>query len=588
MGDLAGRRLLALALLLLLVAALWVAPVPSHWAPGASPGTLPVSDTDLACPTPVAGIGSASAVSAVVAPAAATSSGSGTGALRALAPQQELAAIGAVDQPVSLLARKGPLVPVIGHAAGTWAPALVAGQAARVASGRARGLASAACLSPASSWWFTGAGSALGRRSLLELTNPAPEGARFDVELLGRDGPVAPVAGRGIEIAGNSAVELQLDALAPNEDLLAVHVIATSGRVSAALYDSAAEVGGNPRGSDYIGPAAGPAQQLVFAGIPAGSGRRILYLANPGDSYATARTTAMTTSGTGELPGLPTVAVPAHSVVSVDLSRNLRGHSATLRLDSDQPITGSLQATWGARTRESMWLAAGPLADPDSPLAGAAAVPGGKGLETVVTVAAPQGPVYGTLTVISQGSGEKSPFAPDDDLEGRAKEGWRAVAAEGAQPAVQRLRINVPAGTQRQLTLSGTGAAALLSLHWLGDPASAPAAISHVTLSTGLIEEPDNPLLPEVKPGQPGTGGGTSGSQGSSGPAGPVGPSGVVGSTDASAPGRGAAAPSVVARLPLAAAADDAVATGYQWWPTVTEVPAVTAVADPGVLAPDR
>lgn len=525
----AGLRLLALAIPLLAVGALAIAP------PAAPPvqglGSARVTQAALGCPGTAAGARRISVASATVAGAVAVSPGQAE--LAALPRGTGLVALAGPDIPASISAPGGNPDPVLAMGHGGWAAALLGGQVNRVGSGRATGLASVACAPARAQWWFIGGGAQLGRRDSLIVGNPADTPSRLDIELLGRDGPVVPVAGRGIEIGARSQVELRLDALAPDEDLLAINLKATAGQVTAALLQVAAEVNGSPRGSDFIGPSAEPQRDVVIAGIPGGAGRRTLVLANPGEAFATATVTAITTSGAQQLTDLATVAVPGRTVVRIDVTAGLAARPSTLRLQSDQPISGSLQAVWGSSVRESLWLAGSPMVggagSGANTLAGAAAVPAGDGLQAQVTVVAPQQAAFGTLTIISTGDGGRSPFSPQRDVRAGVDGQWGPFPATGGAaddpPRVQRLRMNVPAGTQRQLTLASTAGSDLISLNWVADSGSGPAYISHTVLSQALAQ-----------------------------------PDGADDGEDA----------------PLA--------TGYQWWPTVSAVPTQPVLADPGVL----
>ena len=223
-------------------------------------------------------------------------------------------------------------------------------------------------------------------------------------------------------------MRLRLDALAPDEELLAIEVLATSGRVAAAVRDVAVPSEDRPRGVDFIPPAQAPANRLVIAGIPEGDGARDLVLVNPGAQFATVTPRLLTESGPAAVEGLAAIAVPAGAIIRVDLTRVLGGRSGTLDLTSDVPVTGGARAAWGGARRDVMWLSAVPLIGGPDPLGGAAAVPTGPGLTTTVTVAAPDGEVRGALTVITTESDDLAV------LSGRsAANGGAASGASGSQ-----------------------------------------------------------------------------------------------------------------------------------------------------------
>lgn len=475
-------RVLALAAATAAIAAVLAVPEPGD--PGAVPEDAvleEVTSTVLACPALALAPGSVAAVGGLVAEGL-PGDRPGSAGLRLLDSTDDLARVPSPGSPVHLLFAGKSRPPVLMQARGAWATSALAGVAVREAdplgldAGARPGISSTACFAPAAQWWFVGSGSQAGRDATLLVANPAQEPARFDINLHGRTGAIPALASRGIDVAPESHVRLRLEALAPDEPLLAVHVQATNGRVTAALRDVLAPRGDEGRGADFIPPAQPPGNDLVIAGVPGGAGSRELVLVNPGTHFATVTPRLLGAGGRSQIEGLGTVAVPAGSVVSVDLDRVLGGRAGSLHLASDTAVTGGVRSSWGTVRREFMWLAATPRVDAGAPLAGAVVVPGGAGLTTTVTIAAPEGTVQGTLSSATAGSAADSIVGSASDAAGSTG----AVLPAGA--AVDRLQVVVPAGTQRTLTVSGTAAVAAASLSWLSDSGSGPALVSHVTL----------------------------------------------------------------------------------------------------------
>ncbi len=410
----------------------------------------------------------------------------GTAVLRPIDSDLDVARITGPDVPVSLLAADRSLPTIAMVAAGTFAPTAVAAVASHELAGAGAGLASAACPEPSPEWWFVGAGSQLGRGSALLVSNPAQEPARFDLRLFARSGPVAALAGKGINLGPQSRVRLRLDALAQGEELLGLQVRATSGRVAAALRDVSVPRGEQPRGVDFIPPAVAPTTQLWVAGVPGGEGSRDLVLVNPGEQFATLQVTLLTEQGPQEIAGLPTIAVPAGSVITTSLDRVLNGRAGTLALTSDVPVTGGVRADWGQARRDVSWLSATPSVGFPNPLAAAALVPAGPGLSTTVTVAAPGAAVEGTLQVWTTGGADESVFTEEGLL------GVRDPAADAGVPgprvvtgpvrAEPPIRVSVAAGSQREVAVPGLDDAAIAHLAWTSGPGSGPALVSHVTI----------------------------------------------------------------------------------------------------------
>jgi hypothetical protein len=500
------KRLWAVLVMAAGAAAVVLAP-----ASGDADGPDPASSTEyrtvgsalLACPALSVTQDSASLLTGIVAPSpddpteAALGSGTAGGAsegsagLRLIDAELDLARISRPGTPVTLLVAGRSQPSILMTAMGQFAPAAIAGVASVELAGAGAGLASAACPPPGPEWWFVGAGSQLGRGSALLVSNPAQEPARFDISLYARSGPVEALAGKGITLGPQSQVRLRLDALAQGEELLAIQVRATSGRIAAALRDVAVPRGEQPRGVDFLAPSIPPAKRLWIAGLPAGPGSRDLVLVNPGAQFATLQVQLITEDGTQEVTGLATVAVPAGSVVTTSLDRVLRGRGGTLALTSDVPVTGAVRSDWGSAQRDTAWLSATPMVASPNVLAGAALVPAGEGLTTTVAVAAPDGAVSGTLQVVTTGSGEESPFPAGGtlargELGPAATDGPTVVA--GAVEALPSIRVSVPAGSQVTVDLPDLGDAAVAHLTWLAATTSGPALLSHTTL------DPEGPL----------------------------------------------------------------------------------------------
>jgi hypothetical protein len=487
----------------------------------------PVSSSVLVCPQMT---GAGQATNVLGAMVAGPAEGPGSAALWPIASTDFGVQLPAPGEPVALRSVRRSQPPLLMRADGSWAPSALAGVVARQQDGTTEGLSSAACSAPGRQWWFVGAGSQLGRGAALLVSNAAEEPARFDITLFSGAGPVQALAGKGIDLGPSSSVRLRLDALAPDEELLAIEVLATSGRVAAAVRDVAVPSEDRPRGVDFIPAAQAPGTRLVIAGIPAGDGDRDLVLVNPGAQFATVTPRLLTDSGPAAVEGLAAIALPAGAIIRVDLTRVLSGQSGTLDLTSDVPVTGGARAAWGGARRDVAWLAAVPLIGGPDPLGGAAAVPTGPGLITNVTVAAPDGPVSGTLTVVTiesedlatlSGKGRGEADSEADSGSGSAQEPGASLPelVLPDEPArTVTIPVTIPGGSQSAITVPGAGAkaaAGLATVSWRSDPGSGPAAVSHVTLD----EE-----------------------------------------------------------LPLA--------TGYPWWPVASSVTALTVREDLGILAP--
>jgi hypothetical protein len=472
------RRLLAVLLVVAAAVAIALAPPAAPEAGLAAP--RPIRSAILACPELAVPADSASTLASLVVPGAAQA-GPGTAALRRLDADLDLARLTGPGDPLALLVAGRSQPPIVLQATGAWAAGAIAGVAGAERSGAGAGLSSASCPVPGPDWWFVGAGSQLGRGAALLVSNPASEPARFDLALHARSGPIEVLGGSGIDLGPQSWVRLRLDALAQPEDLLAVHLQVTGGRVAAALRDVAVPRGEASRGVDFLPPAVPPATALSIGAAPAGPGERTLVLVNPGTQFATVTPLLITRTGTAPIPDLPTIAVPAGSVASVPLTEPLAGRAGTVLVRSDVPVTGALRAETPGLRRELSWVSAVPATEAPNGLAAAPAVPVGPGLTTTVTVTAPSGAAAGILQAWTTGTGREGILDREAQQEGSAGSRGGPEVVTGPEQALAPIPVAVPAGSLRSVVLPAVEEPGLAQLVWRSDPDAGPVVVSHVT-----------------------------------------------------------------------------------------------------------
>ncbi len=237
---------------------------------------------------------------------------------------------GAYPNPVGIRLT-GPL------AAGTTATAT-----ATADTGVNRGMASTVCSTPSAEFWFAGASSATGRRDVLVLTNLDEANASVDVTFLSPSGELEDAGGRGLVVRGRSQTEVFLSNVAKGQRELALRVVSTGGRVSAALRDNVS-TGNTPAGVDWLQPAADPAKDLIVPGIAPGPGSRTLTVANPGDLQTTVNVTVLGARGRYRPAGRDRIQVPAGGVKSVRLESIVKNEPAAVQLSADQPVFASMR-----------------------------------------------------------------------------------------------------------------------------------------------------------------------------------------------------------------------------------------------------
>ena len=255
-------------------------------------------------------------------------------------------------------------------ARGDGAGALSVVQRTRTASGAGRGAAALVCPAPAVETWFVGGATVVGATSELVLVNVEDTPAVVDVRVWTAGGPADRRPGRGTAVPARTRVVVPLDRLAPDRDLLAVHVDAVRGRVASALRVTRAD-GRTPLGTDWVPQAQPPAGEQVVAGLAAGPGSRTALVTNPGEDDAVVRLELATGDGTYVPEGAGAVLVPAGTSVAVDLSAQLSATPAALRVVSDGPpvLAGAVLVDGAGTARDAAWAAAVPVLDAAAVLA---------------------------------------------------------------------------------------------------------------------------------------------------------------------------------------------------------------------------
>jgi Family of unknown function (DUF5719) len=199
-------------------------------------------------------------------------------------------------------------------------------------------------------WYFAGGNTGIGAQDTLALYNPFGDDAIVDLTFLTQQGVEAPGQGQAIDVARRSRVSVALQALIPDQDTLAVHVHARSGRLVA--EQSVAFDGTNgPTGlSTSLGATGSAGSWTVPTGdAEAGAGATVA-LANFAGAGTRVTLHVVPDNGTA----LPTthVSVPAMGVTPVPLSTipSGGGYAVSARAGRGGAIVVQLLGTWAATT----------------------------------------------------------------------------------------------------------------------------------------------------------------------------------------------------------------------------------------------
>ena len=203
-----------------------------------------------------------------------------------------------------------------------------------------------ACVSPRSSWWFTGLGADLDHSSQLVLTNLDPGPAVVDLRVFGPEGEIDTIGTRGVTVAPGEATTFSLADVAPQTAEAMVSVQASRGRVAVAASDRYAARPAAPVGYEWVGDAVRPSRTVRLAGVPAAANGRTLVVGNPSDSEALVEVEVAGSGGSFVPTELEEVSVTPGTVETVDLADVLPEREAVaVRVRAQVPVTASLRAT---------------------------------------------------------------------------------------------------------------------------------------------------------------------------------------------------------------------------------------------------
>jgi len=205
-------------------------------------------------------------------------------------------------------------------------------------------LAVTGCGSPHSSWWFTGAGASVEHSSELILSNLDPGPAVVDVSILGPDGEVETLGTRGISVPPNSSTTIRMTDVAALSEELAVSVVASRGRVVAAMSDSFAADFGADAGAEWIPAQTEPSRVVSLAGLPRKADSHTLIVANPSELEALVDIKVAGKAGSFTPARNAQIRVGPGSVVSTDITKAIGADASAVTMRSRVPVTASIRS----------------------------------------------------------------------------------------------------------------------------------------------------------------------------------------------------------------------------------------------------
>ncbi len=214
----------------------------------------------------------------------------------------------------------------------------------------ASGIAATMCSPGIPDQWFVGGSGGLTSKGAIDLVNSGLSDSIVDLHPFTSKGELRVIP---VKVRANSSATVRLDALAPGDDAMAVHVVTRTGRVSTFVLDQRAK-GLSKLGMDYVKPSDSPRTQLFLTGIYPHNGNKssvqnTLRLLAPGSLDATIHVQVISGDGSFVPVGFDGMTLK-HGVVSNIPLTNLTTTTAFgLQIDSDQPILAGALTTIGSK-----------------------------------------------------------------------------------------------------------------------------------------------------------------------------------------------------------------------------------------------
>ncbi len=234
------------------------------------------------------------------------------------------------------------------------------------------GLAAADCGVADGDTWLVGGSTAVGRTTLLTLSNPTEVPATVDLTLYGENGLISAPGTSGIVVAPSGQRVLSLAGFQPDVASPVVHVVSTGGQVVAELQQSIVR-GLEPGGVEIIGPTRAPSLVNVIPGLRVTDVGAVQKLLVGGSAYddlgtiirifapgeGTIATTISVVPEDGESTGASfSYDIDAGRVTDVPIG-DLTAGSYTIRVEAASPLIAAARVSAAAGVvTDFAWLAA--------------------------------------------------------------------------------------------------------------------------------------------------------------------------------------------------------------------------------------
>jgi hypothetical protein len=242
------------------------------------------------------------------------------------------------------------------------------------------GFAAAACGTPGTDAWLVGGSSAVGRTTLITLSNPSDVASEVALAIFGESGAISAPGASGIIVEPKSQRVFSLAGLAPQTTSPVVHVSSEGGLIVAHLQQSITR-GLEAAGADIIAASARPATTVTVPGLvvatPEDIDNRIAHddasadlstvvrIFAPGTTDATA-TVSVTPEGSTASGASFEVPLVARTAVDSPLD-GLEPGTYSVTVSSDVPVVAAVRVSAASTpepqtnqsTTDFAWLASG-------------------------------------------------------------------------------------------------------------------------------------------------------------------------------------------------------------------------------------
>lgn len=210
------------------------------------------------------------------------------------------------------------------------------------------GIAAISCSPGSPDEWFIGGSGGVTSKGVLYLANSGLSESTIDIYAYTSKAAL-PI--HSITVKANSEASLSLDALAPGEDSIALHVVTRAGRISTFVLDQRAK-GLTALGMDYVKPTTSPEREFYIPALYPHNGVRSsvatsLRILVPGSLDATLHVEAISADGRFIPVGFDGVSISHNRVITLPLKNLTTTGPFGLHIQSDQPILVGALTTVG-------------------------------------------------------------------------------------------------------------------------------------------------------------------------------------------------------------------------------------------------